>query len=65
MGKSFSFFWQAFVIQCLCVHVFQVMHSDPAGALQSCFKTVETQDCRNFLEEFWDMAKCEQDSFVP
>ena len=35
-----------------------------SGARKNCFKDIDMDDCKKFLQEFWNMAKCEQDSFA-
>ena len=34
------------------------------GGLKNCFKQLDLDDCKKFLDKFWNLAKCEQDSFA-
>ena len=39
--------------------------SSARGGLKTCFKKLDLKNAHLFLEKFWGLPKCEQDSFAP
>ena len=35
------------------------------GAFKTCFQVCDGKECNEFVSSFWNLSKCEQDSFVP
>ena len=67
-SKRFTVCHLSFALIVCCAHYSRLVSAASClvqGASKNCYKNLNMQECKKFLETFWNLSKAEQDSFEP